>query len=92
VVGLQMDSSDFSALGDEAFVPSTQTDSRALFLFEEMLVGRLKLTFGGRIERVKVGSDGGGPDDANNPGTPRFDPGRSGGSPAAAQRSAPSIR
>lgn len=74
VVGVQAGSSDFSALGDEAFVPSTQTDSRALFLFEEMLVDKLKLTFGGRIERVKVGSEGGGPDDANDPGTPRFDP------------------
>ncbi|MFZ5455304.1 MAG: TonB-dependent receptor [Pseudomonadota bacterium] len=74
VVGVQLDSSEFSALGDEAFVPSTNTDTRALFLFEETRVGDLKLTFGGRVERVEVGSDGGGPDDANNPGTPRFDP------------------
>lgn len=74
VLGVQLDSSDFSALGDEAFVPSTRTDSRALFLFEETRIGDLKLTFGGRIERVKVGTDGGGPDDPNNPGTPRFDP------------------
>lgn len=74
VFGVQLDSSDFSALGAEAFVPSTSTDTRALFVFEETKVGNLKLTFGGRIERVKVGTDGGGPDDANNPGTPRFDP------------------
>ncbi len=74
MVGLQVESSDFSALGDEAFVPSTETDMRALFLFEETHVGDLKLTFGGRIERVKVVSGGGGPDDANAPGTPRFDP------------------
>jgi iron complex outermembrane receptor protein len=75
VFGVQIDDSEFSALGDEAFVPSTNTDTRALFLFEETKVGDLKLTFGGRIERVKVGSDGGGPDDPNAPpGTPRFDP------------------
>ncbi len=74
--GLQIERSSFEARGDEAFVPSTDTDARALFLFEETRVGDLKLTFGGRIERVKVGSDGGGPDDANAPGTPRFDPAR----------------
>ncbi|HEY9192806.1 MAG TPA: TonB-dependent receptor [Methyloversatilis sp.] len=72
--GLQVERSTFEAKGDEAFVPSTDTDTRALFLFEETRVGDLKLTVGGRIERVKVGSDGGGPDDANAPGTPRFDP------------------
>ncbi len=72
--GLQFERSNFEARGDEAFVPSTDTDTRALFLFEETRVGDLKLTFGGRLERVKVGSDGGGPDDANAPGTPRFDP------------------
>jgi iron complex outermembrane receptor protein len=74
VIGAQFDDSKFSALGDEAFVPSTHTDTRALFLFEETKIGNLKLTFGGRIERVEVDTDGGGPDDPNNPGTPRFDP------------------
>lgn len=73
VIGAQLDSSDFSALGDEAFVPSTHTDSRALFLFEETRIGALKLTFGGRLERVEVGTEGGGPIDPNT-AAPRFEP------------------
>ncbi len=76
VIGLQADSSDFSALGDEAFVPATATDTRALFLFEEMRLGALRLTFGGRLERVKIASDGGGPDDLNAPGNARFGDGQ----------------
>lgn len=72
-VGMQWTDFDFSALGDEAFVPSTGTASRALFAYEEMRIGRLKLSFGGRHERTEVRSRGGGPDDPDT-GFPRFDP------------------
>lgn len=59
-VGLQLTDSDFSALGAEAFVPGTSTNARSVFFFEELPLGRLKLTFGGRHERTEVGSEGGG--------------------------------
>lgn len=36
VVGLQTSSSDFSALGEEAFLPASRTRSTGLFVFEEM--------------------------------------------------------
>jgi iron complex outermembrane receptor protein len=73
VIGFQFHSSDFSALGDEALVPQTKTRSRAAYVYEEWpLDKKLKLTFGGRVESVYINSAGGGPDDPNNPGTPRF--------------------
>ena len=61
-VGLQYNHSEFSALGAEAFVPSTRNDSRAVFFFEELSVGtgKLKLNFGGRLEKATVASAGGG--------------------------------
>jgi iron complex outermembrane receptor protein len=71
--GLQITDFDFSALGAEAFVPSTSTNSRSAFFFEELPLGALKLTFGGRHERSEVGSDGGGPVAFGGTG-PRFDP------------------
>lgn len=71
--GLQVTDFDFSALGAEAFVPSTSTNSRAAFFFEELPLGALKLTFGGRHERSEVGSEGGGPVAFGGAG-PRFDP------------------
>lgn len=71
--GLQFTAFDFSALGAEAFVPSTSTNAKAGFFYEELPLGALKLTFGGRYERTEVRSEGGGlvPFGAVNP---RFDP------------------
>ena len=71
--GLQVSDLDFSALGTEAFVPSTHTNTKAFFLYEEAQFGRLKLSAGARNERTDVRSGGGGPLDPNT-GTPRFDP------------------
>ena len=71
--GLQVSDLDFSALGAEAFVPSTNTNAKALFLYEEAQFGKLKISFGARNERTDVRSDGGGPIDPNT-GNPRFDP------------------
>ncbi|RZU02541.1 TonB-dependent receptor [Rivibacter subsaxonicus] len=67
VIGLQTEDSDFSALGDEAFVPSTGTRQFAGFVFEELGVGEAKISFGGRIERTTVDSAG----DAD-PAEPKF--------------------
>jgi iron complex outermembrane receptor protein len=59
-VGLQFTDFDFSALGTEAFVPSTGTHAKSGFFYEELPLGALKLTFGGRHERTEIGSAGGG--------------------------------
>jgi iron complex outermembrane receptor protein len=59
-VGVQLTDFDFSALGTEAFVPGTSTNAKSIFFFEELPLGSLKLSFGGRHERTEVGSAGGG--------------------------------
>ena len=71
-VGAQFSNIDFSALGAEAFVPMTKTDVKALFIFEELPLGNLKLTFGARHERTEVSSQGGGTVPFGGAG-PRFD-------------------
>jgi iron complex outermembrane recepter protein len=53
-VGLELVDFDFSALGDEAFVPSTKTSSVAGFLYEELPYGPWKFSFGGRVAGDKV--------------------------------------
>lgn len=58
VVGLQWEDADFSALGAEAFVPSTRTRKRALFVVEELGWAGGRLSAGLRAERVRVDSAG----------------------------------
>ncbi len=59
VLGLQAESAKFSALGEEAFVPSTRTRQTALFAHEELrLAGASRLSFGGRVERHLLDSAG----------------------------------
>lgn len=58
VLGVQAEQSRFSALGEEAFVPSTQTRQAAGFVFEELPLSQGKLTFGARLERTRVSSEG----------------------------------
>lgn len=72
-VGLQFTDFDFSALGAEAFVPTTSTNAKSGFFYEELPLGSVKLTFGGRHERTEVSSEGGGPV-AFAAVNPRFDP------------------
>ncbi|HOY71067.1 MAG TPA: TonB-dependent receptor [Methylotenera sp.] len=54
VLGFQFQNTNFEALGDEAFVPSVNTQSKALYVYEELPMDALKLSFGGRVERVNV--------------------------------------
>lgn len=57
VVGAQFGATRFSALGEEAFVPSSDTDNAALFVFEEMpldAAGNVKLNLGGRMDHTGV--------------------------------------
>ncbi|WP_247664288.1 TonB-dependent receptor [Ideonella alba] len=66
--GLQWERARFSALGEEAFVPSTLTQQLALFGLQRWSLGKdLSVSAGLRAEQVQVDSDG----DANG-GTPRF--------------------
>lgn len=53
--GVQASQNTFSALGDEALVPTTQTTNVALFGLEEWQATQaLKFSLGGRVEHVKV--------------------------------------
>ncbi|MCL4799010.1 MAG: TonB-dependent receptor [Burkholderiales bacterium] len=53
-IGLQLTQFDFSALGDEAYVPDTATDRLAAFVYEQAERGSWTLSFGGRLERNRV--------------------------------------
>jgi len=52
VLGFQFQNTDFEALGDEAFVPPVSTNSKALYVYEELPINSLKLSFGGRVEHT----------------------------------------
>ncbi|MBC7995517.1 MAG: TonB-dependent receptor [Rhizobacter sp.] len=56
--GVQLEDFDFSALGEEAFVPSTRTRKHALFALEELPWVGGTLSAGLRLERNKVSSEG----------------------------------
>jgi len=60
VLGVQFHNTNFEALGDEAFVPSVNTQSKALYVYEELPLAstqdKLKLSFGGRLEHTSVDS------------------------------------
>lgn len=53
-VGAQVTRSDFGAVGEEAFLPPSRTDTAAVFAFEELSVGAVAWQFGGRYEWTKV--------------------------------------
>ena len=52
VVGIHYNNSDFSAVGEEAFTPSTETTSSALFVLEEKTIGDFLWQLGARLEHV----------------------------------------
>ncbi|GAA0756385.1 TonB-dependent receptor [Ideonella azotifigens] len=62
VIGLQAETLDFSALGEEAFVPNTRSRNAALFALEEVNAVGGKLSLGLRAERAAVHSEGDQPD------------------------------
>ncbi|WP_323122100.1 TonB-dependent receptor [Burkholderia alba] len=54
-IGVQVSQNTFSALGEEALVPTSQTTNVALFGLEEwQATDALKFSLGGRIEHVKL--------------------------------------
>jgi iron complex outermembrane recepter protein len=67
LVGAQFENFDFSALGEEAFVPSTKTRREALFVTEELVWAGGTLGAGVRVERARISSSG----DAD-PAEPKF--------------------
>lgn len=58
LIGFQAETSRFSADGSEAFAPYSRTAQRAAFIYEEYAASWGKLSFGGRLESVKVESFG----------------------------------
>ena len=59
VAGLQTDASDTRAVGDEAFLPPSQTTRYGLFLMERYDRGRLGLEGGLRFDRAKLEPESG---------------------------------
>ena len=53
-IGGQYSHTDFSATGEEAFVPTNATDSYALFTVQELDFDRLELEIGGRFEHTDI--------------------------------------
>lgn len=76
VVGVQADSSQFSADGDEAFAPYSTTRQTALFAYEELATRWGKWSAGARVDSVRVESLG-------NPLLARFSPDSRSFSPAS---------
>lgn len=59
VIGYQFSNTNFEALGEEAFVPSVNTQNKALYVYEELPLGETakhKITFGGRLGHTSVDS------------------------------------
>jgi iron complex outermembrane receptor protein len=68
VLGVQLESSRFSAVGEEAFAPFSRSRSQAVFVHEELPTSWGQLNAGARWESVSVQSLG-------NPEQPRFEDG-----------------
>lgn len=54
LIGLQSHFFDFSAIGEESFLPSTENKNLSVFLFEEASFGRWTPSFGLRLESASV--------------------------------------
>lgn len=54
VIGAQFGVREFAALGEEAYVPATESQQAGLFFLEEKRFGRNKIEFGARIEHVEL--------------------------------------
>ena len=57
VFGINYVNTDFSAVGEEAFTPPSETESFALFLLEEKRVGDFLWQVGARLERSEITPD-----------------------------------
>ncbi|UAB78698.1 TonB-dependent receptor [Erythrobacter sp. SCSIO 43205] len=57
VIGAQITTRDFTAVGEEAFVPSNDTTQLALFTVQEIDLDGFQIEVAGRYERVDVEAD-----------------------------------
>lgn len=57
VLGANYISNDFSALGEEAFTPASESKTIAIFLLEEKRIGDLLWQLGARVEDVDISPD-----------------------------------
>lgn len=57
-VGLMVEDRDFSAIGDEAFIPQTDSSSQGLFILEERDEQWGELQIGARVESAKRSASG----------------------------------
>ncbi len=58
IVGVQFQNRDFSAKGEEAFVPSSQSHSVGLFMLEKRRLDRWQFEIGGRLEHAAQNPQG----------------------------------
>lgn len=56
VIGVQFSNTNFEASGEEAFVPSVNTQNKAVYVYEELAIDQHKITFGGRLGHTTVDS------------------------------------
>ncbi|MDB5965994.1 MAG: TonB-dependent receptor [Polaromonas sp.] len=75
LVGFQAENTRFSADGKEAFAPYSKTAQGAVFAYEEYGTAWGRLSFGGRLESVKVESLGNPLVASFVPGSRNFNPG-----------------
>jgi iron complex outermembrane receptor protein len=73
VIGTQFDSGKFDAIGHEAFIPNSKTNSQSLYVYEELPLNQHKITFGLRHGNHEVESKGGGEEGRfGNPSKKKF--------------------
>jgi iron complex outermembrane receptor protein len=63
ILGAQFDNGKFDAIGHEAFLPNSKTNSQSLYVYEELPLNQHKMTFGLRYGKHEIESKGGGEDD-----------------------------
>lgn len=63
--GVQVTTTDFEAMGEEAYIPPNQSTASAIFAFEELPGERFDIQFGARYEQQDVSVDGEGLPDRN---------------------------
>lgn len=54
VLGVQQSSSEFSAIGDESFIPPSETDQIGLFILENIHIDKATLEVGVRFDKVDL--------------------------------------
>jgi len=57
-VGLQMKRSSLEAVGEESYIPQTDTSSQGIFILEDKHVNQFKFELGARVERTTLDAQG----------------------------------